>query len=100
MRWKKAKTNDARILANLQKLYPAPYEVLDEHNLIVRNVKQCELCGGSVDRYCSTHPDPHVHYSTKYLQCTRCTAIGGSFMGIMTRLDREYYEEMFKDKAA
>ena len=43
-------------------------------------VKQCNLCGGTVDRFA---------YG---FECRKCTAMGDLFTGIMTRLDREYYE--------
>lgn len=99
-RWNKAKAIVMRKLAEMQKLYPAPYEVVDEKTLVVRNVKQCDLCGGSVDRYCSTYPNKHFHYSTIDFRCTKCPAVGDPFMGVMTRLDMEYYEEMFAEKAA
>lgn len=39
-----------------------------------RNVKQCDLCRGPVDRY-------HNHF-----QCRSCGAIGDLFTGIMTDL--------------
>lgn len=51
---------------------------------IVKNVKQCELCRGTVDRF------------STYFQCRKCTAFGDLNTGIMTRLDREYYQERFE----
>ncbi len=47
------------------------------------NVKRCELCCGEVVR-CVNH-----------FECLHCHACGDFNTGIMTRLDREYYQEMY-----
>lgn len=60
--------------------------LINESEPIVKNVKQCSLCQGIVDRF------EHC------FQCRDCTAIGDLFTGIMTRMDREYYEKEFGDK--
>ena len=62
-----------------------PYQKTDDPNvLVVRHVKQCCYCQGSVDRFCSTQPDPHFHYRTLYFQCSKCIAMGDPVVGIMT----------------
>jgi hypothetical protein len=53
---------------------------------IVKNVKKCSLCNGTVNRF------------ENCFQCRDCTAMGDLFTGIMTRIDREYYEKEFTSK--
>lgn len=52
----------------------------EPEDVVTPNVKQCKLCGGVVDRL------QHM------FQCRHCGAFGDFNTGIMTRLDREYYE--------
>jgi hypothetical protein len=47
---------------------------------LVPNVTRCDLCNGAVDRF------EHC------FQCRKCSAFGDFNTGIMTRLDREYYQ--------
>ncbi len=43
----------------------------DGHKLITPNVKQCTICGGTVDRF------------EFHLECRVCKAVGDPFMGMM-----------------
>jgi len=38
---------------------PKDFERVDNDTLVVRNVFQCQLCRGPVDRFCSTTPHRH-----------------------------------------
>jgi hypothetical protein len=56
---------------------------------IVKNAVRCTMCGHGADRY------------DGFFLCTNpeCGAFGDLFVGIFTRLDRKYYEDLYKDKS-
>ncbi len=69
-----------------------------ENTKIIRNVKRCDYCQGSVDRICANIPDPHGVFVTKYFDCTRCGAMGDPFLGMMTP-PRSHYDNFFNETA-
>lgn len=56
--------------------------VLNEGDILERNVKECPFCHGTVHRY------EHM------FQCERCRAIGDLVTGIMTKVDREQWHKL------
>lgn len=60
------------------------FERVNDNVQVIRNVKQCTCCGGTVDRFCSYARDPHVIFATLYFECRDCKAIGDPFIGMMT----------------
>ncbi len=57
--------------------------LVQDDEIIIYNVFECDLCGGEVDRFCYNAPDPHFIYQTKYFQCRKCAALGDPMLGIM-----------------
>ena len=80
---------------------PKDFERVDNDTLVVRNVFQCQLCRGPVDRFCSTTPHRHWVFANKSpmpFLCRQCGAVGDKNTAIMARTDLAYYEELCGDK--
>lgn len=55
-----------------------------KNEIVVENVKRCDFCGGSVNRYAFGVDSETA--TTRYFECTKCGALGDPMFGIMHQL--------------